>query len=304
MTLDPHHFQQWERHHQFALDMRIRSLMPLAWGFTALDVDREALANGQMSLRSCRGITQDGFLFDCPGNHDLPKTQGVKEHFAPNTDRVRVYLALPAEQTRGRNYQLPGSPENRLTRFTVQNITLTDDNTGATEREIGVSSPNLRIAFGNDSLDDYTALQVAEVVRAQDGTYSLSDRFIPPCLAIGTSQNLMRILRQVLELLVAKDPESGRPVPFDHNLQQMMESFSSLAVAALEAYVREQGLRQQIQQLRIEIDEAKRQQQVSEIVESDFFQNLQIRARALRQLSRSGPSAETHGPDTPTPAAV
>jgi GAF domain-containing protein len=108
----------------------------------------------------------------------------------------------------------------------------------------------------------------------------------------------------VLELLVAKDPESGRPVPFDHNLQQMMESFSSLAVAALEAYVREQGLRQQIQQLRIEIDEAKRQQQVSEIVESDFFQNLQIRARALRQLSRSGPSAETHGPDTLTPAAV
>ena len=108
----------------------------------------------------------------------------------------------------------------------------------------------------------------------------------------------------VLELLVAKDPESGRPVPFDHNLQQMMESFSSLAVAALEAYVREQGLRQQIQQLRIEIDEAKRQQQVSEIVDSDFFQNLQIRARALRQLSRSGRSAETHGPDTPAPAAV
>ncbi len=204
MTLDPHHFQQWERHHQFELDMHIRSVMPLGWGFTALDIDREALANGQLSLRSCRGITQDGFLFDCPGNHDLPKTQGVKEHFAPNTDRLRVYLALPAEQTRGRNYQLPGSPENRQTRFTVQNITLPDDNTGTTEREIGVSSPNLRIAFGNDSLDDYTALQVAEVVRAQDGTYSLSDRFIPPCLAIGASQSLMRILRQVLELLVAK----------------------------------------------------------------------------------------------------
>ncbi|RPH36197.1 type VI secretion system baseplate subunit TssK, partial [bacterium] len=204
MTLDPHHFQQWDRHHRFELDIRIRSIMPLAWGFAALDVDREALANGQISLRSCRGITQDGLFFDCPGNHALPKTQGLKEHFPPTSDRLRVYLALPAEQARGRNYQLVGSPENRLTRFTVENVTLTDENTGATEREIGVCSPNLRIVFGNDSFDDYTVLQIAEVMRAQDGAYSLSDRFIPPCLSIGASENLMRTLRQVLEHLIAK----------------------------------------------------------------------------------------------------
>ncbi len=86
----------------------------------------------------------------------------------------------------------------------------------------------------------------------------------------------------VLELLDARDPESGEPAAFDANLQQMMESYSSLAVAALEAYIREQSLRQEIQQLRIEIDEAKRQQQVSEIVDSDFFQDLQVRARAMR----------------------
>jgi CHASE3 domain sensor protein len=86
----------------------------------------------------------------------------------------------------------------------------------------------------------------------------------------------------VLELLDAVDPESGRRIPFDANLQQMMESFSSLAVAALEAYIREQSLRQEIRQLRIEIDEVKRQQEVSEIVETDFFQDLQARARAMR----------------------
>jgi hypothetical protein len=69
-------------------------------------------------------------------------------------------------------------------------------------------------------------------------------------------------------------------------LQQMMESFSSLAVAALEAYVREQSLRQEIQQLRIEIDEAKRQQQVSEIVDTDFFSELQAKAREMRRRNR------------------
>jgi hypothetical protein len=60
----------------------------------------------------------------------------------------------------------------------------------------------------------------------------------------------------------------------------MMESYSMLAVAALEAYMREQSLQQQIQQLKIEIDEVKRQKQVSEIVDTDFFQDIQSRARA------------------------
>jgi CHASE3 domain sensor protein len=90
----------------------------------------------------------------------------------------------------------------------------------------------------------------------------------------------------VLQLLNAYDPETDHITAFDPNLQQMMESFSSLAVAALEAYIREQSLKQEIRQLRIEIDEAKRQKQVSEIVETDFFQDLRERARTLRKRSR------------------
>ncbi len=90
----------------------------------------------------------------------------------------------------------------------------------------------------------------------------------------------------VLELINARDPESGEIIPFDTNLQQMMESFSSLAVAALEAYLREQLLRKEIHQLRIEIDEAKRQKQVEEIVGTDFFQHISNRAQELRQRKK------------------
>lgn len=90
----------------------------------------------------------------------------------------------------------------------------------------------------------------------------------------------------VLQLIDAVDPNTAQVIPFDINLQRMMESFSSLAVAALEAYIREQGLRAQIQQLHIEIDEAKRQRAVSEIVDSDFFQGLQAKARETRRRAR------------------
>lgn len=90
----------------------------------------------------------------------------------------------------------------------------------------------------------------------------------------------------VMQLLDPADPESGQVQPFDQNLQQMMASFSSLASAALEAYIREQSLKQEIHQLRIEIDEAKRQQQVSEIVDTDFFTDLQARAQEIRRRGR------------------
>lgn len=103
----------------------------------------------------------------------------------------------------------------------------------------------------------------------------------------------------VLELVNAKEPETGQIIPFDPNLQQMMESLSALAGVALESYLREQVLRREIQQLRIEIDEAKRQKQVSEIVDTDFFQNVQARARAMRQRRQAGTASSTEGDATP-----
>ena len=56
---------------------------------------------------------------------------------------------------------------------------------------------------------------------------------------------------------------------------------------AEEVYAREQSLKRQLQQLRIEIDEVKRQKQVSEIADSDFFRELQAKARDMRDRQKS-----------------
>ncbi len=90
----------------------------------------------------------------------------------------------------------------------------------------------------------------------------------------------------ILQLLNAHDVESGKIVPFDANLQQMMESFSSLAVAALVAYMREQVLRSRIRQLEIQINETEVQEQVSQTIESDFFKDLQGKAKEIRSRRR------------------
>jgi CRP-like cAMP-binding protein len=46
---------------------------------------------------------------------------------------------------------------------------------------------------------------------------------------------------------------------------------------------REEDLKQQVQQLIIEIDEVKRQRAVKELTESEFFENLQASARRMRE---------------------
>jgi hypothetical protein len=72
-------------------------------------------------------------------------------------------------------------------------------------------------------------------------------------------------------------------IPFDPGFQPVVEALSTLAAAALEVYLREEGLRRQIETLHIQIDEAKRARHVTEITESDYFRRLQTRARELRR---------------------
>ena len=103
------------------------------------------------------------------------------------------------------------------------------------------------------------------------------------CLTVPLKNSADRVIG-VLQLLNAQDPETGEIIPFDEYLQQLIESLSSLAAVALEVYIREQTLRQQIEQLRIEVDEARQSRQVAEITESDYFRRLEAEAESLRQI--------------------
>ena len=65
---------------------------------------------------------------------------------------------------------------------------------------------------------------------------------------------------------------------------------------ALEVRAREQRLRRELQQLRIEIDETKKERQVAEITETDYFQDLRQKAQGLRaRFARPGGAARTPG---------
>jgi len=88
----------------------------------------------------------------------------------------------------------------------------------------------------------------------------------------------------VLQLINAKDWQTGEIIPFDDD--NVLEALVSLATAALAGYIREEELRQEIAQLRIEIDESRRVSQVAAITDTHYFKYLQDKARELREQDK------------------
>jgi GAF domain len=86
----------------------------------------------------------------------------------------------------------------------------------------------------------------------------------------------------VLQLINALDTETRRVIPFDEHLGQIISLLGLLAAAALKSYLRVRKLTEELEELRIQIDEVKKERQVAEITESDYFKNLQTRAREMR----------------------
>ncbi|HEX7071048.1 MAG TPA: type VI secretion system baseplate subunit TssK, partial [Rhodothermales bacterium] len=202
MTLDPHHFQQWDRYQHATLNARLRALVPNDWGLTDLRVDRERLANGEFALTRCAGITSDGVLFQMPEHDDLPAPRPVQDAFGATRDRLGVFLALPAE--RSANVRLQGSERRQETRWSAASISVPDDNTGADERSIEVANGAWQIRLEGEPLDAFTTIQVASVMRNASGALTLDEQFIPPSLSLEASDRIPTIARRLLELLVAR----------------------------------------------------------------------------------------------------
>lgn len=109
-------------------------------------------------------------------------------------------------------------------------------------------------------------------------------------LAGGLSLWLGRLIREpvdrLVETAVSIEQGSFKLEPLS-GLNQRQDEFGLLARVfqgmAIQVEARETDLKQQVRKLQITIDRTQQKQQVAEITETDFFQNLETRAAALRK---------------------
>lgn len=123
-----------------------------------------------------------------------------------------------------------------------------------------------------------------EILRAL--LISLAAILVGVLISILFSRGITRpvaILTDAASALEADNPfNSERLVALAANGDELGKMARVFARMAKEIHVREDRLKSQVAQLKIEIDEAKRARQVQEITDTDYFQSLRGRAQQLR----------------------
>jgi type VI secretion system protein ImpJ len=204
MFLQPQHFQQAERYYLNNVNVAINSHFPYAYGITEFEVDRDAIANGLISIIRCTGRLPDGVIFNIPKEDQPPVARSFKEHFTHEQQVLDVYLALPL-CIEGKANAVAFAQEGQTgVRYRGREVTTVDEVLGSQKKDIEIGLFNFVVLFGGESLDSHAALPVGKLVRTSSGSIELQPYFIPPLLSIGASATLCASLRSLLELLLAK----------------------------------------------------------------------------------------------------
>lgn len=209
MLLTPQHFQQWDNYHEDLLNSRVRSLLPFEYGVLDLQINREAIANGNFQLTNCRAVLPDGLLINVPDTDGVPDLRPVADHFNPEAETLGVHLAIPAQKIGAANFQGNGANPSINIRYLQDGALVKDETSGTNEQPLAFARPNLRIIFDDELRDGFTAIKIAELERTTTGQLQISENYIPPALKISASAWLVNMLRQLVEILITKSSSLG-----------------------------------------------------------------------------------------------
>jgi type VI secretion system protein ImpJ len=204
MLLTPHHFQQWDNYHEELLNTRLASLAPYEWGVLDLQLSNEAVANGFCEVVRCRAVMPDGLVINVPQADAAPEPRRLRDLFGPGTESLGLYLAVPSKLAGRANFQSNGGPATPTTRYWQEARMVPDETTGQNEQQVAFARNNLRLMFEGEGLTGYNSMKIAELVRAGTEQVVYSESYIPPALNVAASPWLVGVMKQALEILIAK----------------------------------------------------------------------------------------------------
>lgn len=198
LFLEPQHFQQQDRHLEWLIDTRVRTLAGNVWGFSELELDTAALALGKVQIARARGVFPDGTPFDIPTEDTAPVAFDVP----PELKNEVVVLALPMERAGALEVEDGDDPAS-LARRVPRDLEVVDATlAGKDPALVRVGALRLKTMRDRDATDAYARIGIAQVVeRRADGTIVLDRTYIPPMLHSGADATLAGYLRELQGLL-------------------------------------------------------------------------------------------------------
>ncbi|WP_343079615.1 type VI secretion system baseplate subunit TssK [Ostreiculturibacter nitratireducens] len=198
LFLQPHHFQQADRHTESLVAGLARRVSPYLWGVSTLEIDEEALKIGQFALRSCTGLTPDGVVFRVPSADDHPPALDVPE----TVKDCVVYLTVPQRRQGALEVDMSGV-ELSAARFRPSELEVTDvTNSGRKGTTIAIGKLRLQFALEVDDISDRLAIPIARIIEVRpDQEVVLDKGFMASCLDVRAAEPLGGFLRELSGLL-------------------------------------------------------------------------------------------------------
>jgi type VI secretion system protein ImpJ len=206
MFLTPQHFQVNDKFIEDSAQFRFAASLFANWGVMSLKIDQEALANGTFTLHHCRGILPDGLPFSFPDSDATPAGRPIEEYFAPTQDSMDVYLAIPEHHPQSMNFSSANPADASAgiaMRYAVESLEIHDETSSTDQKIVQIGRKNFRLLLEGQNMEGFTTLRIARINR-KDGSYALDTDFIAPCVDIASSEQLMMLVRRMIEILATK----------------------------------------------------------------------------------------------------
>jgi type VI secretion system protein ImpJ len=154
------------------------------------------------------GVFPDGLAFELPNSDPPPEARNLQEVF-PSTDAVLpLYLAVPGRRDNGFDCDLNTVASH--TRYARMQRTLRDETNGIDEREIELGQKNIQIVTEAELTPDTQSIPFARVLRDGRGHLIYDEEFIPTCLRASASEQLMLLVKRLIETIGEKSATIAR----------------------------------------------------------------------------------------------
>lgn len=241
MFLRPQHFQVADRNARESLRDSEDWFHPFNWGVRSVEFDREAFGNYSAVLRSCEARFKDGTKISIPADGTVDPVE-LRNALA-GSGSVMLYLAVPTLQAGRANVE--ETPTANGPRYWVDELEITDENTGSEEQALLVRRTRARLLLSTQDHTGYEILPLARVERSAqlEAPPQLDIDYVPPLLVLDAWTPLWQMIQSLYHQIGAKVDQLSaqivdRSISFDSQVPGDAERLLKLATlnGALSAF--------------------------------------------------------------------
>lgn len=200
LFIKPQHFQQQQRHSDYALHARLSALSDYFYGLQSLAINEDYLGFGRIALVGATGILPDGTVFNIPNDDVLPTPLEVTDVSVANQ---KVYLALPLSVSGVNEVNQGGQVATRLQAHRHDVRDLHSEGGDVVSLEVGRVS--LRLMLEREDRSAYASLAIARILdKRPDGGLVLDPNFMPCSISVSAIPTLKRFLGESAGLVAER----------------------------------------------------------------------------------------------------